>query len=56
MGHGNLLFVSSGRNNFVLEDLNVLDFMVGVDASVELISMQSALVWNSPPLLLPPSE
>ena len=34
VGHGNLLFVSSGRNNFVLEDLNVLDFMVGVDTQV----------------------
>lgn len=29
IGHGNLLFVHGGRNNFVLEDLHVLDFVVG---------------------------
>lgn len=27
IGHGNLLFIHGGRNNFVLEDLHVLDFM-----------------------------
>lgn len=29
IGHGNLLFVHGGRNTFVLEDLHVLDFVVG---------------------------
>ena len=29
IGHGNLLFVHGGRNNFVLEDLHMLDFVVG---------------------------
>jgi hypothetical protein len=28
IGHGNLLFVHGGRNNFVLEDLHALDFVV----------------------------
>jgi hypothetical protein len=27
IGHGNLLFIHGGRNNFVLEDLHVLDFV-----------------------------
>lgn len=28
IGHSNLLIVHGGRNNFVLEDLHVLDFVV----------------------------
>ncbi len=28
--HGNLLFVHGGRNNFVLEDLHMLDFVVSL--------------------------
>ena len=27
IGHSNLLFIHGGRNNFVLEDLHVLDFV-----------------------------
>lgn len=32
IGHGNLLFVHGGRNNFVLEDLHVMDFVVSARA------------------------
>ena len=57
VGHGNLLFVSSGRNNFVLEDLNVLDFMVGVDTQVCRAHKCGIRGWETEWLLpCPPSE